>query len=286
MVVNFDSSTTPQMVIGYISSFVDGVINAVDTLNNNGLITSVPVTVGGSTTMVTRHNQWRFVRLLLVLCEIHDHLLNNMHAYVRGLWYFYSHYLGKDNVTQKQFNEDMIHVSTALSVPLQALNVKEQKNTWIFGGALLCIEYNDGRVLKVDLSLDTAGWLGGDEIISSDMNTGNIKSVTASSKTCNEIVHVIVVEKHCICQKLCANGFDKSLNAILICSGGFPSKNDKSWVSFFKKAFSVEDSNCCIVHDLNPHGYALGHTFSTNKFPGYDDYKVTLRIVGLQTRVM
>lgn len=53
MVVNFDSSTTPQMVIGYISSFVDGTINAIDTLNNNGLITSVPVTVGGSTTMVT-----------------------------------------------------------------------------------------------------------------------------------------------------------------------------------------------------------------------------------------
>ncbi|EJK48919.1 hypothetical protein THAOC_32245 [Thalassiosira oceanica] len=284
--VNFDSNTTVQEVAGRISSLVDGTINAIDNLNNNGGTTSVAVTVGGATTHVTRNNMFRFIRLLLLLCQIHDHLIANANLYTRGLWYFYSHYLGKDNITQKQFCGDMVQVSTSLSVPLQGLNVKERKNTWIFGSAVLKIEYRDGMVREVDLSLDDHGWLGGDEPISSDMNTGNIKSVTASSKTCNGIIRVIVVEKHCIFQQLCANGFDKSIKAILICSGGYPSKNTKAWLSFLKAALSVRDGNCGVVHDLNPCGIALGHSFSTNKFPGYNAYITDVRIIGLQTRVM
>ncbi|EJK76026.1 hypothetical protein THAOC_02232 [Thalassiosira oceanica] len=284
--VNFDSNTTVQEVAGRISMLVDGVINAIDNLNNNGGTTSVAVTVGGTTTHVTRNNMFRFIRLLLLLCQIHDHLIANANLYARGLWYFYSHYLGKDNVSQEQFSDDMIQLSTSLSVPLQGLNVKERKNTWIFGSAVLKIEYRDGVVREVDLSLDDHGWLGGDEPISSDMNTGNIKSVTASSKTCNGIIRVIVVEKHCIFQQLCANGFDKTIKAILICSGGYPSKNTKAWLSFLKAAFSVRDGNCGVVHDLNPCGYALGHAFSTNKFPGYNAYITDVRVIGLQTRVM
>lgn len=284
--VNFDSNTTVQEVAGRISMLVDGVINAIDNLNNNGGTTSVAVTVGGATTHVTRNNMFRFIRLLLLLCQIHDHLIANANLYARGLWYFYSHYLGKDNVSQEQFSDDMIQLSTSLSVPLQGLNVKERKNTWIFGSAVLKIEYRDGVVREVDLSLDDHGWLGGDEPISSDMNTGNIKSVTASSKTCNGIIRVIVVEKHCIFQQLCANGFDKTIKAILICSGGYPSKNTKAWLSFLKAALSVRDGNCGVVHDLNPCGIALGHSFSTNKFPGYNAYITDVRIIGLQTRVM
>lgn len=281
--MNFNR-TTPQQVAGHLSEFVDEAFDGLEALNNGSL--STPVTVNGTTTLMTPANQAMFIRLIVVVVPIYDHLLNGTHVYNRGLWYLYVHYLGKDNISHTTFSLDLKHLSKSVSVPLQALHVKEQKRTWIFGQIVVKFVYKDGSVQTLDLSLDFHGLSVGDEPISVDMNTGNIESVAVSTKDGAQVTRLIVVEKHCLFSQMNENGFGNSVEAVLICSGGFPSKNSKAWVKSLKDGLGIEDRKCCVVHDFNPAGYVLGHAFSTNSFHGYDKYQVPLGIVGLRTGIM
>ena len=47
-------------------------------------------------------------------------------------------------VTQNTFDTDLNHLSESVGIPLAVMNVRSQKNTYMFGEILLKIEFADG----------------------------------------------------------------------------------------------------------------------------------------------
>ena len=71
------------------------------------------------------------------------------------------------------------------------------------------------------------------------------------------------------------------MNAIIICSSGFPTLLDRAWLHTFRSVLNIPESECYGVGDYGPWAWCLLHAFYFVKDPikCEDIYNVRLKIV-------
>ena len=282
--IEYTRTFTEAAAVVSIQLFTVRSLQALQQLNNNPALNHVDVNVNGSITRITRANRGQFVRAMTILHPVFVHLQGGLHLQRRGLYYYYCHHFGKGADTQ--FSRDLKHISSAIRTPLRSLNIRDRPNSYGFGQVKITIIYSNKSPTIIDLSSASIGTLLSDEPICADQKLDDIVDIQVSVNDEHTITRIIVVEKHSVLVPMIEAGWNETMKAILLCPGGFPSKNDKAWVRFFIDKLGINVEQCGVIHDYNPHGFALGNSYQLNNFPGYEKYSVQLPIAGVTSALL
>lgn len=255
-----------QDVINSIDEYLAEHVVAISQLHTNAALPHVDITINGSVTRIFRFQTNRLLRALVVLEHIGRALDLGTLVTQRGIRYYYLHRFGKKE--EHSFAKALKMTVNCLNVPSNLLYLTEP-NTLAFG--LLKLQSSTGIIW--DLASNSEGTQLGREILK-----------PAAFKVIGElgrIKRIIHVEKRTIFRQMVQMRWDKTMEAVIVCSQGWPRVTDKAWIHTLRGVLQIPEDMCSSVCDYGPHGFAITHSFAFVKNPIHCEnvFKTRLKIV-------